>query len=344
MSRFPEVSGRTLDASMSTLIRTDEVPAADRLDYVQAITAATWVPMECRSDFRADYHGVFRASGLGPMQVVVLDIMPITVRRTPALIEQADPDMLKLFLVCDGGSSVVDQGGQQAKLSPAEFAFYDTRRPYEVDCGIDGERPTRVMTFMFPPSLLPLSRAGLRRLTATRIPATAGLGDLTSQFLLQLARNVDHYSPAEAARLSTAALEILGTRLAHELDAHEWDSPEARRHAVLTTVQAFIQQQLDNRQLSPSTIAAAHHMSLRSLHQLFHDEGLTVAGWVRGRRLERCRRDLADPALAARPISAIAAKWGFSSAADFTRTFRAVHGISPSSYRDSARVAKESAR
>ena len=52
-------------------------------------------------------------------------------------------------------------------------------------------------------------------------------------------------------------------------------------------------------------------MSVRSLHQLFHDEGLTVAGWIRQRRLERCRRDLADPGLAARPIAAIAAQLGF---------------------------------
>jgi len=53
---------------MSTLIRTEEVPAADRLDFVQAITATTWVPMECRSDFRADYRGEFRASGLGRVE------------------------------------------------------------------------------------------------------------------------------------------------------------------------------------------------------------------------------------------------------------------------------------
>jgi AraC-like DNA-binding protein len=328
---------------MSTLIRTDQVPAADRLDFVQEITAATWVPMECRSDYRADYRGEFRTSGLGPMQVVVLDIMPITVRRTPALISQADPDMLKLFLVCDGGSSVVDQGGQQARLSTAEFAFYDTRRPYEVACGVDREEPTRVMTFMFPPSLLPLSRNQIRRLTATRIPASTGLGDLTAQFLLQLAGNVDHYTPAEAARLSTAALEVLATRLAHELDARDWSTPETRRHALLTTVQAFIQQHLGDPWLSPATIAAAQHISLRSLHQLFHDEGLTVAGWVRQRRLERCRRDLADPALASRPVAAIAARWGFSSPADFSRAFRAVHGMPPAEYRRSARVVNSSA-
>jgi signal transduction histidine kinase len=85
---------------------------------------------------------------------------------------------------------------------------------------------------------------------AVRFQASAGLGDLTAQFLLQLARNVDHYSPAEAARLSTAALEVLATRLARELDLHDWGTPEARRHALLTTVQAFIQRHLGEEALT----------------------------------------------------------------------------------------------
>jgi AraC-like DNA-binding protein len=329
---------------MSTLIRTDEVPAADLLDFVRDLTTTMWVPMECHTEHRVGYQGEFRASGLGAMQVVVLDIMPMTVRRTPALISQADPDMLKMVLVCDGNSCVVDQGGRQARLSSAEFAFYDTRRPYEVACGVDGDQPLRMMTFMFPPSMLPLPRSRLKELTAVRIPATDALGDLTSQFLLQLARNVDQYSPAEAARLSHAALEVLATRLARELDVRDWETPEARRHALLTTIQGFIHRHLGDPQLSPATVAAAHHISLRSLHQLFHDEGLTVAGWTRRRRLEGCRRDLSDPALAARPVAAIAARWGFSSAGDFSRAFRAVHGLPPSEYRMFARVVKSSAR
>jgi AraC-like DNA-binding protein len=328
---------------MSTLIRTDQVSAADRRDFIRDLTATTWVPMECDL-VRGNYRGEFRASGLGAMQVVVMDVMPIIVRRTPQLISQADPDMLKMVLVCGGNSCVVSQDGRQARLTAADFAIYDTRRPYEVICGADGDLPTQMMTFMFPPSLLPLSRRRLGRLAAVRFPASAGLGDVTSQFLLQLARNVDHYSPAQAARLSAAALEVLATRLAHELDVEDWGTPEARRHALLTTVQAFIQRHLGDPQLSLATIAAAHHMSLRSLHQLFHDEGVTVASWIRQRRLECCRHDLSDPALASRPVAAIAARWGFSSPGDFSRAFRAVHGLPPAEYRMSARLVKSSAQ
>jgi AraC-like DNA-binding protein len=326
---------------MSTLIHMDHVPMADRIDFFREMTATVWVPMECLPDPDADYRAVFRATGLGAMQVVAMDVMPTTVHRTPKLISQADPDLLKVLLVC-GGASAVAQGGQQARLSPGEFAIYNTRRPYEVRCGVDDE-PAQLLTFMFPPSLLPLSPSVLRDLVAVRIPATSGVGELTSQFLLQLARNIDSYSPADAARISTAALEILAARLAHELDNRDWGTPESRRHALLTAVKAFIQQHLGDPELSPAAIAAAHHMSLRSLHQLFHEEGLTVAGWIRRRRLECCRRDLSDPALAARPVAAIAAKWGFSSASDFSRAFRAGHGLPPAEYRRSARVVNASA-
>jgi AraC-like DNA-binding protein len=42
---------------------------------------------------------------------------------------------------------------------------------------------------------------------------------------------------------------------------------------------------------------------------------------------------LADPALAFRPVAAIAATWGFSSATYFGRVFRAAHGMPPQEYR-----------
>jgi hypothetical protein len=117
---------------MTTLIRTDQVPVADRLDFVRQMTAATWVPMECRAEC-GDYRGEFRASGLGAMQVVVMDIMPITVRRTPELISQADPDLLKMVLVCGSNTCVVTQDGgrppSRRPSSPSTTPGAPTRWP-----------------------------------------------------------------------------------------------------------------------------------------------------------------------------------------------------------------------
>jgi AraC-like DNA-binding protein len=240
--------------------------------------------------------------------------------------------------------TVVTQDGRQARLSAAEFALYDTRRPYQVDCGVDGDESVRLLTFMFPPSLLPLSRSRLPGLTAVRIPATSGLGDLTSQFLLHLGQQRRSLQPVGGGAALHRGARGPGDALGPRAGTGNWSTPEARRHALLTAVQGFIQQHLGDAALSPRAIAAAHHISLRSLQQLFHDEGLTVAGWIRQRRLEQCRRDLADPALVSRPVAAIAAAWGFTNAADFSRAFRAVHGMPPAEYRRSARLANTSAR
>ncbi|MFG3013609.1 helix-turn-helix domain-containing protein [Streptomyces cinerochromogenes] len=58
--------------------------------------------------------------------------------------------------------------------------------------------------------------------------------------------------------------------------------------------------------------------------------------WIRRQRLERARRALADPAMRTTPINAIAARSGFSRAADFTRAFRRAYGVSPRGYRNHA--------
>ncbi|WP_356948507.1 helix-turn-helix transcriptional regulator [Streptomyces sp. P9-2B-2] len=76
-------------------------------------------------------------------------------------------------------------------------------------------------------------------------------------------------------------------------------------------------------------VAAVHHISLSSLHRLFQGEDLPVAAWIRHQRLERARRDLTDPALRHETIHEIAARWGFSRAADFTRAFRTHYGMPP---------------
>lgn len=63
-----------------------------------------------------------------------------------------------------------------------------------------------------------------------------------------------------------------------------------------------------------------------------------MAAWIRQRRLERCRRDLLDPALADLPVSAVAARWGLMNAAHFSRAFRAAYGLPPTEYRRAVSV------
>jgi len=85
--------------------------------------------------------------------------------------------------------------------------------------------------------------------------------------------------------------------------------------------------------LSPEAVAGVGYVSVRQLHRLFARDGLTFGWWVREHRLRRCRDDLADQRLSQVTIAEIAARWGFRSAAHFSRAFRARYGITPADHR-----------
>lgn len=96
---------------------------------------------------------------------------------------------------------------------------------------------------------------------------------------------------------------------------------------------SYIEQHLSDVELGPTTVAAAHHISVRFLHRLFEPTGSGVAEFIRRRRLDRCRRDLLDPELDTRPVAAVGARWGLVDAAHFSRAFKREYGRPPGEYR-----------
>ena len=165
------------------------------------------------------------------------------------------------------------------------------------------------------------------------LPGRTGMGTLLSAVITQIALDIAHHcQPADAARVSAVLLGLLSGLRRHEPDADLGLPPQANRTVLFQQTQAFIHQHLGDPDLSPETIATAHHISIRTLHRLFGAHNLTVAAWIRARRLDRCRHDLTDPLRRGQPIHAIARRWGFTNASHFTRAFRATYGITPTDY------------
>jgi AraC-like DNA-binding protein len=191
------------------------------------------------------------------------------------------------------GRTVFAQGDREAALAPGDFTLLDLSRPCQV---ADRGDEHEVVAVKFPHAALPLLHDELERVTA-------------------------------------ALMDLLIVALAERLGRAATLAPTTQRRALLASVQGFIDERLADPELSPSAIAAAHHISLRYLHKLFEAQPTTVSGWIRQRRLERCRRDLLDPALGDWSVSAIAARWGLIDAAHFGRLFRAAYGLPPAEYR-----------
>ena len=101
-------------------------------------------------------------------------------------------------------------------------------------------------------------------------------------------------------------------------------------------IKDYIHQRLHDPALGPAEIAAAVNISTRYLHKLSEAEHHTVSLYIRGLRLDRARRDLLDPRLAGRPISAIAYACGFGDLSGFNRAFKQAYAVSPGELRNAS--------
>ncbi|WP_408899687.1 helix-turn-helix transcriptional regulator (plasmid) [Nocardioides sp. R1-1] len=134
---------------------------------------------------------------------------------------------------------------------------------------------------------------------------------------------------AAAAHLGEASLELLASIVSEGSTIGSDDTLRAR-------VGAYVRAHLTDLDLSHNSVAAAHTMSPRSLHRLFHDEPQSVMEMARSLRLEAIRTALADPLQRGRSTMAIANRLGYADAAHFNRAFRARFGTTPGAYRRSA--------
>ncbi|MBB6170949.1 AraC-like DNA-binding protein [Nocardiopsis mwathae] len=316
---------------------TDDVAPGERIDYWQHVTSENFVRCTTRIDQRDDgFWGRVVSTNLGAVHYSLVEYTAsgsYEIFRSARHIRQDESDEYLLELQLGGAAVVLNQDGREAGFIPGDFGFLDVTRPSHLGCA--PRSSVRAVTVTFPRHLLPIRVDNVARLTAVRIDGQRGMGQLVSNFLVGLADNLegDPVEGADGVRLSTALLDLLAVALAGRLERDSEVPPESHRGALLTRVYAFIDRHLDDPDLSPKNIATAHHISTRYLHKLFETEEATVVEWIRTRRLEQCRRHLADPAQQTEPVSVIAARWGFRDPSYFSRLFRATYGIPPREYR-----------
>jgi AraC-like DNA-binding protein len=307
-----------------TVVHTaDDVPVAARSDYWRHVIGETIVPLD-----PIEYPDRLVAGEVGAIRVGEMTARGTGgAKRTAMHIRRSDPELFKIDVLA-AGRGVIEQGGRSVALEPGDFTLVDLSRPahWMMDSA-------RVVAVTFPAALLPLRRDEAARVTAVRIRGDRGPGALVSSLARQLVHHLDDYGGAEGTRLGTAVLDLLGAGLAARLDRADRLPPGSRRRALLARIRAFIEERLADPGLTPGSIAAAHFISVRYLHKLFEAEQSTVAGWIRRRRLERCCRDLLDPALAAEPVAAIGFRWGLPDPGHFSRVFRAAYGMPPGEFR-----------
>ncbi|MFI1375984.1 helix-turn-helix domain-containing protein [Streptomyces longwoodensis] len=303
--------------------------ARDALDAWAAITADAVMPTGFELVGTDTFDGCLKVASLGAVQISAMSYHSFRCLRTPKLIRKADPECFQVAFM-RSGRHVLEQDRNRTALRSGEIAIFDSSRPFET--WADGES----LLIQFPHAVLPLPASRIRWMLARPFPGAKGIGGLLADFLTRMEEDGADYTPQDSIRLATVSLDLVTTVIAHYLERDSDVPVDSRQRALYLRVTSYILRHLGDPALTVDAIAAAHHISVRSLHRLFQQHGTSVRAWIRAQRMEHCCRDLADPMRRHQPIAAIAARWGFPRPPDFTRAFRARYDITPSEYRDRA--------
>ncbi len=226
------------------------------------------------------------------------------------------------------GESVNRQDGREIRLHPGDFTMVDSSRPYQLAFS----QPTSILVLRIPRPILRRYIACPEVVTLLPMAGNTGASGLASRFIQDVWRSVQNgMLRAQGNRLSGPILDLLANAYAEVPAANVEGS--SLTGALRVQIRNYIEGNLDDAELTPSSVANAFGISARYLHMVFRGESDTVARYIQRRRVEESARALADPMRRTLSITAIATAHGFKSQAHFSRVFRESYGVAPSDFR-----------
>ncbi|MEW2288069.1 helix-turn-helix domain-containing protein [Streptomyces sp. NPDC047841] len=334
--------------------------------YPDLTLASAPVPAATRAFLPA--HARAAARFTGPAQVRMLGLLQVSTYRGPGrsfVRPTGDATEPHLTLgVHSSGRATLVRGDGTAACRADDIFVCDGAVPFLLHESEDFE----LHLLRIPRAALALTDRQVRALSARAPFADGSVAPLLGPLLRTFLDTLPAFPPATALRLATTVTGFVGSLAAEDaedaegaagaegaVDAqHVGDSVNAveagggagaepasgagqEQRELLRRVRAHVDARLWDRTLSPATIAAAQHISVRYLHKLFEGQGSTVGRWVQHRRLEEARRELARPGARDVAVGVVAKRWGFANATHFSRSFRAAYGVSPREWRDRTR-------
>ncbi|MEO1199667.1 MAG: helix-turn-helix domain-containing protein [Pseudomonadota bacterium] len=300
---------------------TDTVPSALRDDAVRAMLSQVHLPWSLHKRVHDQPSCRLRWQGIGGCTLIECQSTPLSGYRRQAEITGTDDEHVGLLLVLSGRERI-RQGEASVALEPGDMVLWDSTEP--LDFAFD--RLLHKVTLLVPKERL--RRTGLvDPVSGTHVlDGRTGLGALVGSHLTTMSRFGTGLAPGDGLLASDLLIDLLGRLLA---------PAKARDVAgdIVSRALAYVARHLDDPDLSPSRIGHALGVTPRYLHMAFADTGDTLSVHIRSQRLDRIRRDLADPHLSGVSITNIVLRWGFNDAAHASRAFRQRFGMAPSHYR-----------
>lgn len=251
--------------------------------------------------------------------------------RTPRHVRQDGRDHFVLVNVHNGVVQLKQRGRDHA-IPAGAFALFDLNSPWTWEHA----RHTEIINVTIPAFMLRSRLRMVDQLVCIPNDGRTGLWGITSDLVRSLSEQLASVTTPAAFSYSSHLVELIA--LAFESD--EADTLESDNASVRTALRrrciGFMRANLADRELDPEKISSSLGISVRYLHQIFQDESDTVCASLRDLRVQAAHSALANPANGRLPVSEIALRSGFKSAAHFAAAFKSKYGISATEWRRDA--------
>jgi AraC-like DNA-binding protein len=317
---------------MKTVLTTTDVAERKRAQFWQDAVCDTFVELDCQVHADRPFFGELATTHCNDLHFSNVHSDGQIVKRTPTRVRRAREEVMLISLQVSG-VGLVAQDGREARLEPGDFACYDSTRPYTLRFNTEFEQ----LVLHMPRDAMVRRIGRTETWTARRVEAASPVGSLVLPFVRRTASVVARVAPATASRLSETCLSLVTAALGERLN-EGFDGQTSGRTALIFRAKAAIESNLHDHTLNTEKVAALVRISPRYLQDLFHAEQTTVRDWIWKRRLEKSRKDLADPMRAYESIAQIALACGFSDLGHFSRRYRDAFGASPREDRATLRI------
>jgi AraC-like DNA-binding protein len=306
--------------------------ADDREEVLRNLTSRTFAPLEI--EHMADRGPA--AANVAITDLTDLRVWSVTSTAVKVHYKALPGDDLKpslFFGLQITGSCGVVQRDREISLRPGDLAVWDSTTPF-IFADANGISQHK---FRIPLDRIALPVDVIRQISATQLCPGHPISDMTVAYFRRLAARPGAFDRPGGDLVSQPGIDLLRAVITTHLDAVDLGK-EALQATLAVRIMEYVQMHLREADLDASRIATEHHISVRQLYRILAAEGISLGDWIRTRRLEGVRRDLALPFLKD-PISEVSQRWGFTNDSSFARMFRANFGVSPSEWRRLARQA-----
>jgi AraC-like DNA-binding protein len=243
-------------------------------------------------------------------------------------------DLLYLCMTLTG-TTVGSRGGREMMLSDGDAVLMTNE---EATWAMTSPSSANIAGIRLPRSAIAPLVPKLENVTMRRITKDTSALRLLRKYLDVVADDEALAAPASQRLIVSHFYDLVALALGANGDAKALAADRTVGAVRLAAIKADIVANLDDGNLSTTTVAARNRVTVRYLHKLFESEGVTYSEFVLRERLARAYHNLKSPLHSRRAISTIAFDLGFNDLSYFNRAFRRRYNATPSEIRKRART------